>query len=663
MFTNKLILAASVSVIIASQSANAVIGPIKITLNPTELSSNYFNEIDIKAPFSSEVYTEADIKASKSTNVYDFLTQNTSLALAPSSGNRFSQSISARGFGLTDGYQNIVVTLNGRRLNNIDMTNSNLGGINIDSIEKIEIAMGSGSVVYGDNATAGAVHIFTKTNEGFNTSTSFGNYGHQKRTLSYGISDDTFNFNILIDRLDHGGYGSPDSIGNKDKGSQANANTSLGFRLENGANIQFDRLNYKVNNKYPYSLSKTQFDLNPSNDSSSKARTHKDADSTTTGLKVTFPLSNNLEVNFDTFKTKKYSQTRYGNATGYGAWGKKDYDYSNNDLTITYSKDNIKINSGIKSLKANRKGSSDTLTKNNMGLFSQLQLTRNNTLFNIGIRSETVDHKYVPNTGTNDIRKTKFNAFDIGFNTSLNESTTIFSNYNQAFQSPDIDRYFKWKSDYSGLEYDGDLKAPKSKTINIGVNYLTDNSKTKATLYRTNLTNEIYLCKQIVASDCSLYGDNTNLDKSHKFGLELNNKFNVNPKLSTIVNYAYTVAEIDSEDRGSGAFNGKTLPMTSKHNISASAIYTFNDKANITLTQKYRSKGFAADDFSNTFTQKQMAYNSTDFNFSYLTDKELKINFDVENLFDNSYGTSIQDDTIYPASFTRNVKVSIHRKF
>ena len=77
-------------------------------------------------------------------------------------------------------------------------------------------------------------------------------------------------------------------------------------------------------------------------------------------------------------------------------------------------------------------------------------------------------------------------------------------------------------------------------------------------------------------------------------------------------------AEIDSEDKGSGAFNGKTLPMTSKHNISASAIYTLNDKANMTLTQKYRSKGYAADDFSNTFTQRQMAYNSTDFNFVML---------------------------------------------
>ena len=107
-----------------------------------------------------------------------------------------------------------------------------------------------------------------------------------------------------------------------------------------------------------------------------------------------------------------------------------------------------------------------------MGLFSQLQINRNNTIFNIGIRSETVDHKYEPNTGSSDMRETEFNAFDIGFNTRLNESTTIFSNYNQAFQSPDVDRYFKWKSDYSGLEYDGNLKAPKSKTVNFGINYL-----------------------------------------------------------------------------------------------------------------------------------------------------------------------------------------------
>ena len=88
------------------------------------------------------------------------------------------------------------------------------------------------------------------------------------------------------------------------------------------------------------------------------------------------------------------------------------------------------------------------------------------------------------------------------------------------------------------------MKAPKSKTINIGLNFLTDKSKTKATLFRSNLSNEIYLCKSIVASDCGSLGDNLNLDKSHKYGLELQNKFNISSKLSTNINYAYTVAKL-----------------------------------------------------------------------------------------------------------------------
>ena len=85
---------------------------------------------------------------------------------------------------------------------------------------------------------------------------------------------------------------------------------------------------------------------------------------------------------------------------------------------------------------------------------------------------------------------------------------------------------------------------------------------------------------------------NTNIDKSHKQGLEIQNLFQVNPKLSTSVNYAYTDAIIDKEADDS-SMNGKTNPMTSKHNISASAIYSLSDNSSITLTQKYRSSAFS----------------------------------------------------------------------
>ena len=189
---------------------------------------------------------------------------------------------------------------------------------------------------------------------------------------------------------------------------------------------------------------------------------------------------------------------------------------------------------------------------------------------------------------------------------------------------------------------------------------MTDKSKTKVTLYKSNISNEMYLI--------SAY-ENTNLDKSHKQGLELQNLYKVNPKLSTNVNYAYTDAVID-EEADNTLMNGKTNPMTSKHNISASVIYTFSDNLSITLTQKYRSNAFAEEDYTNTGIHKQMAYNSTDFNFSYMLNNSLEFNFDVENLFDNSYGTTLNDNslgtglgTIYPGNFTRNIKADLTYKF
>ena len=176
----------------------------------------------------------------------------------------------------------------------------------------------------------------------------------------------------------------------------------------------------------------------------------------------------------------------------------------------------------------------------------------------------------------------------------------------------------------------------------------------------------MFLCKPNAASDCTGnygMGENLNLDKSHKQGLELQNKYVFSPKWSTDLNYAYTIAKIDSDDKGNGALNGKTNPMTSKHNISASIIYSFNDNANMMLTQKYRSKAFAEEDYANIFTKKQPEYNSTNFNFSYSPNEDLKFNFDIENLFKNSYGTRLRDDVIYPGNSTRNIKAGLTYKF
>ena len=668
MFNKKLFLAVSFSALVLSQPSNAVIGPIKITLNPTELSSNYFNEVDTFAPFSSEVYTQDDIKNSKATNIYDFLSQNTSLSLAPSSGNRFSKKISARGYGLTIGSHNLVVTLNGRRLNNIDTSGPEIAGVNINDIERVEITKGSGSVIYGDSAMAGAIHFYTKKNIQTKISTTSGNYGVSQTSASVGINDEKIDLNISLDNSKHDGFHKAATGGVKDKGKQTKSSIGGTYTTDGGTEISLDLYRTNSDIRYPNYLSDAQFEADPTGSGSGSRYTYRDAESSTTNFKVKRNWGENFEFTTNRSAIDKESRNFYSYS---GATvDNYKYDYKSNDYLLTYTNGDIKIDSGVnifdgkRAVESTSVSSRNTTSKENLGVFSQLQYFRNDSVFTVGARSEKVDYNYSPESGTALSGEYDLNAFDIGINTSLSPNTTIFTNYNHAFQAPLIDRFFisaTWPA--TGQVFNGFVRPSKSRTFNIGLNHLTDNSKTKLTLYRSNIKDEMFLCKSNAASDCGLYGDNLNLDKSHKQGLELQNKYVFSPKWSTGLNYAYTIAKIDSDDKGAGALNGKTNPMTSKHNISASVIYSLSNKTNMTLTQKYRSEAFAEEDYANIFTKKQPEYNSTNFNFSYNPNDDLSLSFDVENLFENSYGTRLRDDVIYPGNSTRNIKAGLTYKF
>jgi len=665
MLNKKLFLAVSFSALVLSQPSNAVIGPIKITLNPTELSSNYFNEVDTFAPFSSEVYTQDEIKNSKATNIYDFLSQNTSLSLAASSGNRFSKKISARGYGLTVGSHNLVATLNGRRLNNIDTSGLEIAGININDIERIEITKGSGSVIYGDSAMAGAIHFYTKKNIQTKISTTSGNYGTTQTSASVGINDEKIDLNISIDNSKHDGFHKAATDGIKDKGEETKSSIGGTYTTEGGTEISLDIYRTNSDIRYPNYLTDDQFDADPAGNGSGSRYTYRDAESNTTNFKVKRIWGENFKFTTNRSSVNKESKNLYSWSTP--PLDNYVYDYDSSDYLLTYSNDNIKVDSGVSIFDGARKIEStsaskrNTTSKDNLGIFSQLQYSNDDLIFTIGARNEKVDYTYDPEVGTKLTGNHNLNAFDIGVNTNLTPNITVFTNYNQAFQAPLIDRFFTSSGAFNGF-----MKPSKSKTLNLGLNHLTENSKTKATIYRSNITDEMFLCKPNAASDCTGnwgLGENLNLDKSHKQGLELQNKYVFSPKWSTDLNYAYTIAKIDSDDKGNGALNGKTNPMTSKHNISASVIFSFSDKTNMTLTQKYRSEAFAQEDYANIFTKKQPEYNSTNFNFSFNPNEDLSFTFDVENLFENSYGTRLRDNVIYPDNSTRNIKAGLTYKF
>src|SRR5690554_2918596 len=149
-----------------------------LQLPTSVVTDNHLAQQDFVAPYASEIHNHAEIKNSGAISIYDYLGRFSSVNVTSGSGNQFQQKLDMRGYGIGDGYQNIVVTLNGRRLNNIDGVPQLLSSIPLASIERIEVIKGSGSVAQGDGAMAGVINIVTRDLHGVDLSIAGGSHGY-----------------------------------------------------------------------------------------------------------------------------------------------------------------------------------------------------------------------------------------------------------------------------------------------------------------------------------------------------------------------------------------------------------------------------------------------------------------------------------------------------
>ena len=168
--------------------------------------SNKFYTSEKNSTHHVEVYDHVEIIESGTNNLFDFLSNKSSLNISSYSGNKLAPSIDMRGYGLENGFQNIVVNVDGYRINNIDMAPSFLGSINTRDIDRIEILKGSGSVVHGDGSNAGSINIYTKNHKKTRISSAYGNYGQKNHSFSTGKVIDKFAISFSNSYESNDGY-------------------------------------------------------------------------------------------------------------------------------------------------------------------------------------------------------------------------------------------------------------------------------------------------------------------------------------------------------------------------------------------------------------------------------------------------------------------------
>ena len=603
---------------------------------------------EIASASSKEIYTAKDISRSGSSSLFNFLSQHTSINILPSYGNKSAPLIDIRGYGIESGYQNVVVTVDGERINNIDMSAQIIGSIPLSSIANIEIIRGSGSIRHGDGAMGGVINITTSDYIENSIQTSFGSDGLNNNNINIGYKGEKFSIGLSASDDSNDGQSKVDTQGNKAESTNQYNKLKINIDPTSDLNIKLVSSNVRSNLFYVGALTKAEFDTDPSQNSGNKYTNYDyNIDRNSIGLNYKINPLLNLKMSYFQENRSNHFIPSYSSAIIV-----YDYDTEGFNLTLPFVGEKLTVTPGLELLNGQRKDSVGKLMKDNKAYYVETELQVNTkTIISAGARHEQVDYKY--NGSSALTTDESLNAYDIGVNYATSDQLSVFSNYNQAFQAPDVDRFFVGVYPapsfiLSGRAFNGFIDPAKSNTLNIGFTHRMKQNSLSLTSYYSKVEDEIFYNPNSFV--------NENIDNSKKYGLELQNTMQLNDKLSANLTYNYVKAEIGSNAQG--LTDGNDMPGVPRQMALVNINYQFTTNGYVNLSHAWKEKTYIFSDFSNSSSQKQPQYNSTDLSFNYAVNNfkmtnKMEVFCAVTNIFEQKNAVQGYANGLYPFNFER----------
>ena len=153
-----------ISVALASASANQNESGESSAAEHMLVSASRFASSEQASAMSMTVISSDEIARMGARNIADVLSAQPGLQVSDAIGNMGrGVTVSMRGFG-DNAANNVLILLNGRKLNNPSLASPDLASILLINVKRIEILNGSAGTLYGDQATAGVINIITFEN-------------------------------------------------------------------------------------------------------------------------------------------------------------------------------------------------------------------------------------------------------------------------------------------------------------------------------------------------------------------------------------------------------------------------------------------------------------------------------------------------------------------
>lgn len=614
-------------------------------------------------PASVSVITREDIARTAARTIPELLNEQTGFTMKDLFGNNAATTfVDLRGFGAT-GPQNTLILLDGRRLNDFDLSGVQWSAIPLSAIERIEVLRGTGAVLYGDNASTGVVNIITRSPlQPGRSAEVFGRVASYKTLegqLSGSFATDRFGLNVSTY-----GYRS-DGYRRNNRNEQQNNSLNGRWALGDGAldlRLGTDRQDLRLPGGR---FVQPSADLDEYASDPRGAQTPLDyasRDGNRAGLTLTqrfaiVDFSAGLDYRdkdqrsffdqggFPTYRADKLALASFTPRVRFpiashtlvlGAdWHGWEYRSSRTDRP-----ENL-----------NRPSNRVRVTQDTAGYYIQDAIDlRPGTKATLGWRTERAQYSgedvadpsspacFFCNAAA-PVRETQTErAWALGLRHALSPRLSAFGRIGRSFRFVNAEEIYEFSA--GGNNEFQVLRPQHSVSRELGGEWRTGGSALRATVFRSDVTDEIHL-------DPFTTGvGNTNLPPSRRQGIELDARWQAAHALRLSAGYAYTDAKFREGVLAGSSFaigtnmsiEGKTVPLVPRHKLNLGLSWDAAPRTRLSAAFTAVSEQVLDNDEPNTLNHRIPAYGVVDAKVS----QELRwgrLGFTVNNLFNQKYYT------------------------
>jgi iron complex outermembrane receptor protein len=598
----------------------------EVTLEEVVVTATRDTEEIRKVAANVTVITRDDIEQSNARTTVDLMRDEVGVVVRDFYGTGKAASVDIRGFGETAPL-NTLVLVDGRRVNEVDLSGVDWTQIPLNQIERIEIVRGAGSVLYGDNAVGGVINIITKKpDKPFSVQAEgvTGSYGSGSAAGSVGGKWGPLSAMMNVNYSTTDGYRDNGSLRAKNFGGTLIYDVSDDLSFNFSGNLHSDDAGYPGGLPEPVYDQDRKSTLRPND----KAKT--DDVYGLLGVKAKLGDVGRIEADFsyrhrdvDTL----FPSFSFKVESRLGTWGLTpryilEKPLLNHSNKLTVGTDLYRSDQNADSQSAFAGANRLAVEKKSVGVYALDEFSvLENLILSLGYRHEWVKYDLLQETPrAEDETKDNEPAYSASLSYLFAKNSSAFVSAKRSFRFPVSDELIRF---FPTFQVNPSIKPQTGYHYEAGVRHaFTDDVQANMTFFWIDTKDEIFFNPVTF--------ENTNYPDTRRQGMETGLNVRPLPWLTAWGNYTYIIPVL----RG-GDFSGKDIPGVSRYKGSVGAQADMGKGFLLDARLTYVGSRYLISDFSNQ-VDRMDGYSTVDTKLTYSW-KGLRAFFGINNLFNKKY--------------------------